>query len=273
MAKMKVHELAKELNIQSKDIVSYLQKEGVEVKAAQSSIEDGAISLAKKHFGHSNEVKSVKVEAPNAEASKADTPKVEVPKTERVEKEQKKKKNIIFVSNPQNSKIPGGQKPPVRNNVPEQKTKPVTKQIQLGPNQMINKATGKVMEMLPPKKPEVVVESKPEVVVPKAEPVKPEVSAVEKAAETKVVTNEVVKNEDRPQYNNNRPNQNGDRPQYNNNRPNQNGDRPQYNNNRPNQNGDRPQYNNNRNYQNGDRPQYNNNRPNQNGDRPQYNNN
>ncbi|MFI3213684.1 MAG: translation initiation factor IF-2, partial [Eubacteriales bacterium] len=69
--------------------------------------------------------------------------------------------------------------------------------------------------------------------------------------------------------------QNGDRPQYNNNRPNQNGDRPQYNNNRPNQNGDRPQYNNNRQGQTGDRPYGQQNRPynNQNGDRPSYNNN
>ena len=40
MAKMKVHELAKELEIQSKDIITYLKEKGMEVKAAQSSIED-----------------------------------------------------------------------------------------------------------------------------------------------------------------------------------------------------------------------------------------
>ncbi|KAI4454032.1 translation initiation factor if-2-related [Holotrichia oblita] len=89
----------------------------------------------------------------------------------------------------------------------------------------------------------------------------------------------------RPQYNNNNHNnQQGQRPQYNNNN-NQQGQRPQYNNNNHNnQQGQRPQYNNNNNQQ-GQRPQYNNNnqnnqqsqRPqfnnNQQGQRPQYNNN
>ena len=45
MAKMKVHELAKELEIQSKEIITYLKEKGMEVKAAQSSIEDEAIAL------------------------------------------------------------------------------------------------------------------------------------------------------------------------------------------------------------------------------------
>ena len=50
MAKMKVHELAKELNIQSKDIIALLQGKGIEVKAAQSSIEDDAIAIVKKTY-------------------------------------------------------------------------------------------------------------------------------------------------------------------------------------------------------------------------------
>ena len=36
MSKIKVHELAKELNIKSKDIIGFLQEKGVDVKAAQS---------------------------------------------------------------------------------------------------------------------------------------------------------------------------------------------------------------------------------------------
>ena len=51
MAKMKVHELAKELDRQSKELIAFLQDKGYEVKAAQSSIEDEAIALVRKHFG------------------------------------------------------------------------------------------------------------------------------------------------------------------------------------------------------------------------------
>ena len=50
MAKMKVHELAKELEIQSKEIITYLKEKGMEVKAAQSSIEDEAIALVRGRF-------------------------------------------------------------------------------------------------------------------------------------------------------------------------------------------------------------------------------
>jgi len=83
MAKIKVHELAKELEKQSKDIISFLQEKGVEAKAAQSSVEDDVADMVRKAFG--------KVEATKAEVQ--DAPK--------------KKKKIIFVSNPQNSKMPG----------------------------------------------------------------------------------------------------------------------------------------------------------------------
>ena len=51
MGKMKVYELAKELNIQSKDIVNYLQENGIEGKVAQSSLEDNAVDMVKKKFG------------------------------------------------------------------------------------------------------------------------------------------------------------------------------------------------------------------------------
>ena len=111
-----------------------------------------------------------KTEAPKAEtvtgnqaalkSAKADTTAAEAPK---------KKKKIIFVSNPSNSKMPGARPPMSHNNMQGQARKVAptpnpSKPIQLGPNQMINKATGKVMEMLPPKKPEpeVVEEVKTE---------------------------------------------------------------------------------------------------------------
>ena len=68
MAKMKVHELAKELDKQSKDILTFLQEKGIEGKVAQSALEEDAVNMVCKKFG--------KAEAPKVEAPKA-TPKVE----------------------------------------------------------------------------------------------------------------------------------------------------------------------------------------------------
>ena len=50
MAKIKVHELAKELDRQSKEVLAFLQEKGIEAKAAQSSIEETAAELVRKHF-------------------------------------------------------------------------------------------------------------------------------------------------------------------------------------------------------------------------------
>jgi len=51
MAKMKVHELAKELNRQSKEILAFLQEKGIEAKAANSSVEEANVELVRKAFG------------------------------------------------------------------------------------------------------------------------------------------------------------------------------------------------------------------------------
>ncbi|MCQ2548705.1 MAG: translation initiation factor IF-2 [Lachnospiraceae bacterium] len=202
MAKMKVHELAKEVGKQSKEIVAFLQEKGIEAKAAQSSVEDAAIDIVRKAFGAASAPKAEEKSAPKTEAPKAEEPaKVEAPKTAEPVKteapktdapkeaqpaktenkpngprpEQKKKKSgIIFVSNPHNSKMPGQKRPPFpgnqmngnRNGAPQgNRNVPPQKPVQLGPNQMINKSTGKIIEMLPPKKEEPVVE---EVVVTQA---------------------------------------------------------------------------------------------------------
>ena len=135
MAKFKVYELAKELNKSSKEVVAFLQEKGIEVKAAQSSVDDAAAELVKKHFGGQSEVKTV--EEPKTEnvkteeIQKADGVKKEASTTEKTtaeegkaEEQPKKKKNIIFVSNPQNSKMPGGQKNAVKNNNQRTNNKP-----------------------------------------------------------------------------------------------------------------------------------------------------
>ena len=114
MAKTKIFELAKDLGLQSRDIITFLQKEGVEAKAAQSSIEEEAVQRVRKHFGKSEGEKRIVTEG---EMRMGDMPeKKEVQKETRPETAKtadaaasqapvKKKKNIIFVSNPHNSKM------------------------------------------------------------------------------------------------------------------------------------------------------------------------
>ncbi|MDE7269119.1 MAG: translation initiation factor IF-2 [Acetatifactor sp.] len=129
---MKVHELAKELDKQSKDILSFLQENGIQAKAAQSSLEEDAAELVRNKFGKTggNDANAKSAESSKAESAKpaaskteesapaeqskaAEQPKTaEQPKaTEQpkaAEQPKKKKSSIIVVSNPQNSKMSGG---------------------------------------------------------------------------------------------------------------------------------------------------------------------
>ena len=104
MAKIKIHELAKEVDKQSKDILSFLQEKGIEAKAAQSSVEEDVAAMVRKAFGKTGAqtAEGVKEEAPKAQEAK--TVQSEE-KAENAEDAPKKKKKIIFVSNPQNSKM------------------------------------------------------------------------------------------------------------------------------------------------------------------------
>ena len=115
MAKMKVHELAKELNIQSKEVLAFLQEKGIEAKAAQSSLEDSSIEIVRKAFGGKGDTQLVDNKT-TEEGKKETVTEEKVAATEDAPK--KKKKNIIFVSNPQNSKISGGQKATNKQAVP-----------------------------------------------------------------------------------------------------------------------------------------------------------
>ena len=109
MAKMKVYELAKELDKQSKEILNFLSDKGIEVKSHMSTIEDDAVDMVKKAFSAQNGRETVKEpekaeekmeakEEQKTEQTKAEAAKGEAPK---------KKKTIIFVSNPHNSKMGG----------------------------------------------------------------------------------------------------------------------------------------------------------------------
>ena len=110
MAKMRVHELAKELEIESKNIVEFLKGTEYEVKSAQSGVEDAAQDMVRKNFGKKTEAQAPKVEVPKAETPKAETPKTEAPKAEKPavdgenKERPKKKASIAAVFNPQYSK-------------------------------------------------------------------------------------------------------------------------------------------------------------------------
>ena len=56
MAKIKVHELAKEVDRQSKEVIAFLQNKGIEVKAAQSSVEDSAAEMVRQEMKKKAEV-------------------------------------------------------------------------------------------------------------------------------------------------------------------------------------------------------------------------
>ena len=101
MAKQKIHELAKELNKSSKEVMDFLNKNGVEVKSHMSSIEDTQIDMVKKEF-----------------APKAEAPKTEEAKTE----EAPKKKKIVALYNAQN--IRGGVKPNPQKKETERRPRP-----------------------------------------------------------------------------------------------------------------------------------------------------
>ena len=78
MSKIKIHELAKELGLQSKDVIDFLAKKDIEVKSHMSSIEDEAADMIRQWKKKPTENQSVDKDAP-------------------------KKKNIVHLFRPQNT--------------------------------------------------------------------------------------------------------------------------------------------------------------------------
>src|SRR5207248_2424567 len=66
MAKKRVHEIAKERGISSKEVLAVLQKAGLDVKAAASSVDEDDIARA-----FSNGAESAAAQAPKGEAAPA----------------------------------------------------------------------------------------------------------------------------------------------------------------------------------------------------------
>lgn len=113
MAKIRIHELAKELDKQSKEIQSFLQGQGIEVKSASSSVEENVAESVRKAFGKSQEkpekVPEAPVKAAPREGGAAPAPNKPAKSPQETPK---KKKTIIFVNNSQNSQSskPSGQR-------------------------------------------------------------------------------------------------------------------------------------------------------------------
>ena len=118
MAKMRVYDLAKELGIESKQIIETLNTTEYAVKAASSNIDDPAQDIVRKKFGKSaaaeNTAKAQNKEnvseskpAQKPQANEQNKP-AEGAKTENAEQRPKKKSSITAVFNAQYSKQGGG---------------------------------------------------------------------------------------------------------------------------------------------------------------------
>ncbi len=269
---MKISELAKDLNITSKEVIGFLQENGYDYKSPQKILSADEEGLVRKNLatGKSQPVKTEekpvkeaapakKEETPKAEAvsEKEESPvKKETSEVVKAEDKPKKKKNIIFVGNPQNSKM-GGQnagRPAQRPGQPAQNKKPATN-VNVRPSGLIRPTT-------PPSAAPAVN------FVPAGNPNSRPQSAPKKDAEvaeqnTRPVTERPTGDNrgERPQGNVNR----GERPQGNAGRDNR-GERPQGGFNRDNR-GERPQGGPGRDNR-GERPQGGFNRDNR-GERPQ----
>ena len=96
MTKMRVHELAKELGMDNKELVDILQKKNVEVKNHMSTVEDNVADEIRREVSSKGEKK-----APAAEEKGAAKP---AEQAEAKEGAAPKKKNLAFVIRPQNSR-------------------------------------------------------------------------------------------------------------------------------------------------------------------------
>ena len=94
MSKLRVHELARELGRQNREVIEFLKSKGVDVRSHMSMVDEPAVSEVKNRFRKDNNNRGkehiAKLETPKTE-EKVVTAKSEGDKTETP----KKKKNII----------------------------------------------------------------------------------------------------------------------------------------------------------------------------------
>ncbi|MBE5885880.1 MAG: translation initiation factor IF-2 [Lachnospiraceae bacterium] len=222
---MKISEIAKDLNITSKEVISFLQDKGYDYKSPQKILNDDEESLVRKNFAVKNQPVNVETKKEVKAETTADK---EEKKAEAAEKEEaaaaekketsesvkteapKKKKNIIFVGNPQNSKM-GGQnagRPAQRpGQQPAQNKKPANNVSSARPSGLIRPTTppsaAPAINFVPAGNPNSRLQSAP----------KKDASAETAEQNTRPVNERPVSESrgERPQNNNER--RNGERPQ------------------------------------------------------------
>lgn len=109
MSKIKVYELAKELEKPSKELVEFFKEKDIEVKSHMSSVEEAEAELARKAFLSKTPAKAAPAPAAEAPSSKGGAVKAGAPKEAAQKAEAPKKKNIVHVFRPQNTQ--SGAKP------------------------------------------------------------------------------------------------------------------------------------------------------------------
>ena len=104
MAKMKVYELAQEIGVKSAEILALLKNKGIEVKSHMSVLEDRQVEDVRKML----KTPAKSEEAPKTTEKTAVSEEIKASAKTGEGTTVKKKRSIIFVSNPHNSKMPGG---------------------------------------------------------------------------------------------------------------------------------------------------------------------
>ena len=249
---MRVHELAKELNINSKELLEFLSSKNEKIKTSSNSVSEDEIALAKKQFVK-KEQKPVTENKPELKETKEVKETKEQPKEESVQAPKQDapvKKKIVSVYNPQNS----GRKD-IRDSQRKNNNRDRNRNGS-NDNRRNEKPIDRPQGIRPLERPQGAIRPSDRVNV------KPDKQQGDRPARSGDRPYGDRNQGDRSQRNNNRPY--GDRNQGD--RPARNGDRPYGDRNQ----GDRPQKNNDRPYgdrNQGDRPQKNNDRPARNGGR------
>ena len=82
MAKLRVHELAKELGITSKELMGHLKEAGEFVKSSSSSLEPPVVRQMREKFATAPKTKKAEAKAPKPSAAKPAAKKPAAPKAE-----------------------------------------------------------------------------------------------------------------------------------------------------------------------------------------------
>ena len=98
MSKLRVHELARELGRQNREVIEFLKSKGVDVRSHMSMVDEPAVSEVKNKFRKDNNNRGkehiAKLETPKTE-EKVVTAKSEGDKTETPKKKKNKKKLLL----------------------------------------------------------------------------------------------------------------------------------------------------------------------------------